>query len=301
VTINGERADSHFQHCFPGDVVEAWYPEPESGVQPEAHLEVRVLYEDDWLLAVDKPAGQLSHPARSEQTGTIANAVAARYAERRDGSVAGDLAAAGAAAAGAGVAVRPVRLAHRLDRDTSGVLLFARDAATARALTRQRAAGVLRREYLALVSGLPAATGVIDLWLGPDPAHRTRQLTHAAPSTGAQARPGGHDDKASGMAARALPAQTTYRVVQYGPRCALVAATLQTGRTHQIRAHFAGTGHPLVGDELYGGPGSTDIRRQALHAWRVRLRHPASGRPLAIVAPIPADFATAARRRLRAG
>jgi RluA family pseudouridine synthase len=245
VAVNGAPVVAQHIHCYPGDVVEAWYPEATSSVRPEPQ----------WLLAVDKPAGQLTHPARSERQGTIANAVAARY--RIEG----------------GSAPSPVRLVHRLDRDTSGVLLCARDAATARRLAQQRADGTLQRVYLALVAGRPPRAGAIATPLGRDPEHRTRQR---AQIDGA-------------------PARTTYQVVQYGPAATLVAAGLHTGRTHQLRAHFASAGHPLLGDALYGGPALPGLTRQALHAWRTRLRHPVSGEHLTIVAPLPPDFRTASR------
>ena len=236
-----------------------------------------------------KPPGRLSHPARGEQSGTVANAVAARY--RIDG----------------GARPAPVRPVHRLDRDTSGLLLFARDTATARALARQRAAGQLRREYLALVTGGPPAAGEIDLALGPDPEHRTRRRVAAPGQDASGSLPPGFQE-----------ALTTYRVVQYGPRAALVVARLRTGRTHQLRAHFAAIGHPVLGDGLYGQPRAppratwTRPRprrgpapapgpppRQALHAWRARLRHPAAGAPLTLTAPLPRDFIATAREALR--
>ncbi|MBI3974681.1 MAG: RluA family pseudouridine synthase [Chloroflexi bacterium] len=255
VTVNGIAIAAQHVHCYPGDVVEAWYPEPASSVTPEPGLPLRVLYEDACVLVVDKPAGQLSHPARSEQHGTVANAVAARYRSGGEGGA------------------EPVRLVHRLDRDTSGVLLFARDAAAARMLARQRANGTLERVYLAFVAGNPPARGEIALRLAPDPTHRTRQVIDAA---GAEAR-------------------TSYQVVQYGQYVALVAARLHTGRTHQLRAHFAGIGHPLLGDDLYGGPPGPGLDRQALHAWRTRLRHPDTGERMTITAPLPDDFKATAR------
>jgi 23S rRNA pseudouridine1911/1915/1917 synthase len=290
VSVNGEPVAAQHIHCRPGDDVRVWYPEPSSTVRPQPEVPLHVLYEDDWLLAVAKPPGRLSHPARGEQSGTVANAVAARY--QIDGS---DQPA-------------PVRPVHRLDRDTSGLLLFARNTATARALARQRAAGRLRREYLTLVAGRPPARGEIDFALGPDPGHRTRRRLAAPALDG----PGG----------RPLPpgfqeALTTYRVVQYGPRAALVVAHLRTGRTHQLRAHFAAIGHPVLGDGLYGPPGlasgglGSDVDlgrgsgpgaypRQALHAWRARLLHPRSGAPLTLTAPLPGDFIAMAREALGA-
>ncbi|HET7770044.1 MAG TPA: RluA family pseudouridine synthase [Chloroflexota bacterium] len=258
-SINGAPAGAPFLHCRPGDLVAAWYPEAESSVTPETELagQLRVLYEDQWLLAIDKPAGMLSHPARSEQHGTAANAVAARYA-------------------GGGDVISPIRPVHRLDRDTSGVLLFAREARVAGSLARQRSAGTLGREYVALVTGRPPAEGEVTQPLAPDPTHRTRQLVS----------PDGRE------------ARTTYRVIQYGAGGTLIAARLHTGRTHQLRAHMTALGHPLLGDGLYGGPDAPPLARQALHAWRLRLRHPITHQPLTITAPLPPDLREAARAAL---
>ncbi|MDQ3701640.1 MAG: RluA family pseudouridine synthase, partial [Chloroflexota bacterium] len=285
---------------------EAWYPVAVSGVQPQPELPLHVLYEDGWLLVVAKPAGQLSHPARSEQRGTVANVVAARFR----------------IATGEGPEL--VRPLHRLDRDTSGLLLFARDAATARALARQRSTGELTRDYLALVDGRPPPCGEIDAPLGPDPLHRTRRqagqasLADPASQAGHQGQaslaeqpsredqqvppiPDDRDDSAPGL--EAWPgfqeAHTSYRVVQYGARATLIAARLHTGRTHQVRAHLAAIGHPLLGDDLYGGPPRPGLQRQALHAWRTRLRHPAGGTHLTLIAPLPEDLRTAAGRAIR--
>jgi 23S rRNA-/tRNA-specific pseudouridylate synthase len=187
---------------------------------------------------------------------------------------------------------------HRLDRGTSGVLLFARDAATARALARQRASGALGRDYLALVAGHPPATGEIAFPLGPDPAKGARRHAH---------RPSDEDGAGASEQGQMPPgfqvAHTAYRVVQYGEGApggvALVAARLGTGRTHQVRAHFAAAGYPLLGDDLYGGPAWPGLTRQALHAWRIRLRHPATGESLTLTAPLPADLRAAARLALR--
>ena len=301
VTVNGDPVAAQHLHCFPGDVVEAWYPEPSSTVAQERQLPLRVLYEDAWLLAVDKPAGQLSHPARSEQSGTTANAVAAYLARHphvhvpssknvdKEHTHNGGFPTHPPPSLGEGPGARgdqaeePVRLVHRLDRNTSGVLVFARDAATARVLARQRAAGRLERTYLALVAGHPPSRGDITLALGPDPGHRTRQRAYA-PDVGATVP--------------TRPARTTYRVVQYGTDAALIALWLHTGRTHQVRAHCAAIGHPLLGDDLYGGPLDRGITRQALHAWRTRLRHPHTGAMLTIHAPLPQDFRAAARLAL---
>ncbi|MGH2352891.1 MAG: RluA family pseudouridine synthase [Chloroflexota bacterium] len=282
LTVNGRPVEVQHAHCFPGDVIDAWYPEATSGVQPEPDGPLRVLYEDAWLLAVDKPAGQLSHPARSEQRGTVANAVAARY--RLAGTEAPE----------------PVRPVHRLDRDTSGVLLFARDASTARILARQRAKGDLTRDYLALVAGHPPAEGEIDFPLSPDPTHRARRMAYRpgeASDSGAVAALDDteHETASPDAPGAAQPAHTSYRVVQHGQGMTLIAARLRTGRTHQVRAHLAAIGHPLLADDLYGGPPWPEIRRHALHAWRARLRHPATGAWLTITAPFPEDMRRAVR------
>jgi 23S rRNA pseudouridine1911/1915/1917 synthase len=303
--VNGRPVDAPYMHCRPGDAVEAWYPEEESAVTAEADVPLHILYEDHVLLAIDKPAGQLSHPARNEQHGTVANAVAARFR-------------------GASGAPEPVRLVHRLDRDTSGVLLFARTAAAARALARQRTSGQMVREYLALVHGRPPATGELVHPLGPDPTHRTRRIVLVreaeggervlrfdqageAVKLGAEAMEDGleaHQErrdrqtgKGSGEPATGhfQEARTTYQVIQYGEAASLIAARLHTGRTHQLRAHMASMGHPLLGDALYGGPRWPGLARQALHAWRLRLRHPDSGEDVRIVSPVAADMRDAVR------
>jgi 23S rRNA pseudouridine1911/1915/1917 synthase len=310
--VNGVPASAPHVHCRPGDVVEAWYPEAESSVVAEAELGLTVLYEDEWLLAIAKPAGQLSHPARGEQRGTAANAVAARYA-------------------GPNGSVEPIRPVHRLDRNTSGVLVFGREARAAGGLARQRAAGTLMRDYLALVWGHPPKEGVVEYALAPDPEHRTRRVVRVGEATPsvvegversvgasvgkrilhfAQDDRGQARDDTEKVSAPAAPdekdlawqeARTSYRVVQYGEAGALIAARLHTGRTHQLRAHMAALGHPLLSDDMYGGAAFGDLGRQALHAWRMRLRHPISGERVTLLAPLPEDFRTAARRLLRLG
>ena len=279
VTINGEPADAPHRHCRPGDSVVAWYPERESSVVPDAEVPLQILFEDDQVLAVAKPAGVLAHPARGEQSGTVANAVARRYGDAR----------------GRVEAVRPV---HRLDRDTSGVLLFARDAATARRLSRGHGTRGLDRDYLAVVHGHPPTQGTIDCLTGPDPDHPVRQRVVGAEEANAGPRFRPNGEPIPRIAARAV---TSYRVVAYGAGAAVIAARLHTGRTHQVRLHFASIGHPLVGDDLYGGgmlasDGETVWDgRHALHAWRVRFTHPARGAIVEVVAPQPHGFARLVR------
>jgi 23S rRNA pseudouridine1911/1915/1917 synthase len=296
--VNGAPVIAGYMHCFPGNVVEAWYPEEHSAVSPERETALSIMYEDEWLPAVNKPAGQLSHPARGEQSGTVANAVAARYP------------------APSGAAPAPVRPVHRLDRDTSGILLFAREARTAALRARHRTSGAVRRDYLALVAGHPTPSGNITYALGPEPAHRTRRVALVPREDGTDgvvrflaaevaelpARNGFGTAAENGITRDLAPqgvafqdARTSYSVVQYGDRGALVAARLHTGRTHQLRAHMAALGHPLIADNLYGGPPSSEIGRQALHAWRMRFRHPITGADITLSAPLPDDFQRAAR------
>jgi 23S rRNA pseudouridine1911/1915/1917 synthase len=283
VTVNGEPAEFPHRHCRPGDVVVASYPERESSVVPDETVPLHVLFEDDYVLAVSKPAGVLAHPARGEQSGTVANAVARRY---DDGS-------------GRVEAVRPV---HRLDRDTSGVLIFARDAATARRLARGHGLAGLDRDYLAVAHGHPPVRGTIDCLTGPDLDHPVRQRVVTIDEASSAPRFRANGEPIPLVGARAV---TSFRVLAYGRGAALVAARLHTGRTHQVRLHLASLGHPLVGDQLYGG-GVLEIdgenawnHRHALHAWRVRFLHPAHGGMVEVVASLPHGFASLVRSVVR--
>lgn len=233
-----------------GEQVALYLPPGAGRVAPEP-LPLNIRRADSRILVVDKPAGLVTHPTRHYKEGTLANAVAYYLAEQgRPG---------------------PVHLIGRLDRDTSGLVLVALDLLSHRHLERQRAAGKLRRTYLALVSGaVAAAAGCIDLPLGRDPAHSTRRRVD----------PDGR------------PSVTLYRVRARYPDATLLELELQTGRTHQIRAHVAHLGHPLLGDDLYGGD-RRYIERHALHAWRLSFAHPATGRELQVEAPLPPDLAAA--------
>jgi 23S rRNA pseudouridine1911/1915/1917 synthase len=234
-------------------------PPPPAGVEP-APIPLDVLYEDDWLLAINKPAGLVVHPAPGHWQGTLVSALLHRWAELPEG-------------------LDPARLGivHRLDKDTSGVLLIARTADSLAALSRQFHDRETDKEYLALVWGIPRSRrGVIDQPIGRHPVHRKRMAV----------RP------------RGRAAVTRYEVVETWPKMALVRAYPETGRTHQIRVHLAALGHPVVGDPLYARPrqGEPIISRQALHAAAIRFRHPATRRPMRIAAPLAADFAAALDR-----
>ncbi len=235
-----------------GETIELEAPPPAAAraavVPPPA-----VVYADEHLLVVDKPAGVVVHPAPGQRGGTLAEA----------------LATAGAAGGEPGRA----GIVHRLDRDTSGLLVVARSPlayARLRRIVRRRA---LTREYLALVRGRPRSRrGTIDAPIGRDRRDRLRRsLDTAAPRA----------------------AVTHFELEELLPRHALLRVRLETGRTHQIRVHLAAIGLPLAGDVTYGVAGDLGLRRQFLHAARLAFDHPLSGARLDLRSPLPADLAAA--------
>jgi len=216
---------------------------------------VVVVFEDADLLVVDKPPGMVVHPGAGTRSGTLAAGLLARFPDL----------------AGVGEEGR-WGIVHRLDRDTSGLLVVARTAAAYGALTAALRRRDIHRRYLALVAGtFDAPTGTIDAPLGPDPARPTRR----------KVTPTGK------------PARTHYRQLSRWDRVdvSLLEVTLETGRTHQIRVHLAAIGHPLVGDRVYGRPGSVASPRIFLHAARLELPHPGMGEVLVVESPLPADLA----------
>jgi 23S rRNA pseudouridine1911/1915/1917 synthase len=229
-------------------------PPPPEELVPES-IDLSVLFEDGDVLVVDKPAGIVVHPGAGNATGTLAAAVLAHAP----------------AIAGVGGPRRP-GVVHRLDKGTSGVLVFAKTAAAYESLTRQLAARTVRRRYLAVVHGrLGLAEGVVDAPIGRDPHHRRRMAI----------RPPGHGKRAV----------TRYRVLERFPRHTVLEARLETGRTHQIRVHLASIGHPVVGDDVYGrarGRPPVPIDGLALHAREIEFEHPITGAKVAVSAPVPA-------------
>jgi 23S rRNA pseudouridine1911/1915/1917 synthase len=218
---------------------------------PEAHF--TIAWEDEHLLVVDKPAGVVVHPARGHAAGTLSQALVAHGA-------------AGGPEGRAGIV-------HRLDRDTSGLLVVARSEAVHAQLQAALRARRILREYLALVEGRPdARTGTIDAPLGRDRRVRTRMST----------------DTADGRAA--ITHFETERVLPDG-RYTLLRVRLETGRTHQIRAHLKAIGHPVAGDPDYGHAGLLGLERQFLHAERLAFDHPVSGERIDVRSPLPEDLA----------
>jgi 23S rRNA pseudouridine1911/1915/1917 synthase len=215
-----------------------------------------VACEDEHLLVVDKPAGVVVHPARGHWDGTLAQALEG-------------LAAGGEEPWRAGIV-------HRLDRDTSGLLVVAKSDAVHRALKALLAGRRLRREYLALVEGHPTArSGTIDAPIG---RHRRDRKLMSIDS----------DD--------AREARTHFEIERLLPAAALLRVTLETGRTHQIRVHLAAIGHPVCGDPQYGTTGRYGLTRQFLHATRLSFVHPMTGAEVDVSSPLPADLATALER-----
>jgi 23S rRNA pseudouridine1911/1915/1917 synthase len=236
-------------------VVDEEADRPPAG-DPAERAEFGVAYEDEHLIVVDKPAGVVVHPARGHWHGTLAQALEGR-------------------AAGGGDAIR-AGIVHRLDRDTSGLLVVAKSDAVHTALKDALARREITREYLALVEGRPPArAGTIDAPIGRDRRARTLHST----------------DTDDGRAAvtdftleRALPAATLLRV------------RLQTGRTHQIRVHLQAIGHPVCGDPEYGTPGLFGLERQFLHAEHLAFAHPVTGAAVDLHSPLPADLGAALER-----
>ena len=221
---------------------------------PEPTLPLSVLYVDEALVALDKPPGMPTHPLRAGERGTLASALVARYPECA--TVADDPREGGAA--------------HRLDIDTSGVLVAGRTREAWLALRHAFSTGQVRKIYWALVSGRPPDAGEIDAPLAHATARKVRAL----------------DDEWSDSDAR--PALTRYQVLARADDFALIAAEAATGRMHQIRAHLAHAGFPLVGDPLYGGPPPfADAPGHFLHAERLTLPHPTTRVPLTVAAPLP--------------
>lgn len=230
-------------------------PPVESELTPQ-EMPLEIVYEDDDLLVINKPAGLVVHPAPGHPDLTLANALRARYPDLSIGG-----------------ALRP-GLVHRLDKDTSGLMVVAKNDAAMASLVSQMGESEtgdrrMKKEYLALVWGSPPERGTIDAPIGRHPKDRKRQA----------------------VAPDGKPAQTDFETLQRFERTALVLARLRTGRTHQIRVHFSSLGYPIVGDPLYGGrAGSLGLDRQFLHAFRLGFLSPSSGEYIQFEASLPREL-----------
>jgi 23S rRNA pseudouridine1911/1915/1917 synthase len=233
-----------------GEKISLAPPRPPEAAPRAQRMPLKIVHEDAALIVIDKPAGLVVHPGAGQPDRTLMNALLAHAP-----------ALAGVPRAG---------IVHRLDKDTSGLLVVAKTVESQASLVRQLADRTMRRVYVALVQGDPPASGTIDAPVGRDARARTRMaVTH-----------------------RGKPARTSYRVLERFGRAALVECRLETGRTHQIRVHFQHIRHPLVGDTVYrrGTRHGIAFPRQALHAAELALRHPSSGEPVTWRSPLPRDF-----------
>jgi 23S rRNA pseudouridine1911/1915/1917 synthase len=240
-----------------GDRVQVWRPPPQPATLQPEEIPLHIVYEDALVVVVEKPAGMVVHPSAGHPRGTLVNALLARYPDMQVGD-----------------GVRP-GIVHRLDQDTTGLLVVARNDYAMHALTAQQQARTMHKAYLAVIEGrLKEPAGVIDAPIGRHPTDRLRQ------AVGAQGR----------------EARTHYRVREELGRYTLVEAILETGRTHQIRVHFAAHHRPILGDPLYGPrrPRATfGLTRQFLHAHKLGFVLPLNGEWREFSSPLPPDLAQA--------
>jgi 23S rRNA pseudouridine1911/1915/1917 synthase len=252
-----------------GQRLDVVLPEPEPACSRPEEIPLDILFEDDWLVAINKPPGMVVHPAKGHWSGTLTAALVHHFSQLSQ----------------AGGANRP-GIVHRLDRDTSGVILIAKHDLAHVKLTEQFEARTVKKQYLAIVTPAPDRDrDLIDKPIGVHPYQREKMAIREHHPT-------------------SKPATTQYEVVCRYRGLALVKAFPKTGRTHQIRLHLAHIGCPILADKLYGGrsrfllgelTGKADdttelLVRQALHAERIEFAHPGTGEPMAISAPIPRDL-----------
>ncbi|NLJ73364.1 MAG: RluA family pseudouridine synthase [Firmicutes bacterium] len=248
VYLNGKR-DFITRRVTAGDELKiVFYDEPTT-MEPQ-NIPLDIVFEDDYLLAINKPAGMAVHPTGAYQEGTLANAIAYYWQT---------------------IGIRTkVRLVHRIDKDTSGLVLVAKEPYSLHGLLQQLSDGKLAREYLALVEGHPSPSqGMIEAPIG-------RSLDHGVKRA---------------IQAQGKWAQTYYETIRFGKKYSLLRVRLGSGRTHQIRVHMASIGHPLVGDPLYNKPIPQAVG-QVLHAWRLTFSHPRTHQVIRLWCPVPKNVIT---------
>lgn len=252
VTLNGTTARPR-EILRTGDMIRVIEPAPEKIANEPEDIPLHILFEDDDLLVINKPAGMVVHPGAGNMSGTLVNALLAHCR----------------ILSGIGGKERP-GIVHRLDKETSGCVVVAKNDLTHQNLSRQFAERTVEKVYLALVAGTLRKThGVVDASIGRHPKHRQRMAVNQE---------------------RGRSARTDYRVVQSRAGITLIECVLHTGRTHQIRVHLHHLGHPVLGDKVYGRQRTPEFPRQMLHAWKLTFNHPQSAKRLSFEAPIPADF-----------
>ncbi len=253
VTVNGRIARAGLKLDAGDNISVIIPPPPPSPLSPES-IPLTILYEDNDVLVIDKPAGLTTHPSPGHPGGTLVNAILAHYPQLAD----------------MGGSLRP-GIVHRLDRDTSGVIVVAKNSAAQMNLVNQFKARTVRKTYLVLVKGrLTPERGAIEAPIGRNPSDRKLM---AVVSGGREAR-------------------TTYKVAKYLGDYTLLEVKPETGRTHQIRVHLAAIGYPVVGDAVYGVK-SDFLARQFLHAYRLGFKLPSTGAYVEFTADLPSDLESA--------
>lgn len=258
VTVDGETASPKTKLWGGEKLLVDAEPDPETVAFQAEDVPLDIVYEDDAILVLNKPAGLVVHPGSGNWSGTVLNGLLHRYPELK--------------------AVPRAGIVHRLDKDTSGLMVVARTLSAQNHLVQQLQARTVKRHYLAVAQGLVRADGTVDAPIGRHPRERIKM---AVTGTG-------------------KPAVTHYRVLERFSAHTLVECRLETGRTHQIRVHMAHLGHPLAADPVYGGRPKLfapeimlaleGFARQALHAKKLALVHPVSGKTMTWRAPLPEDF-----------
>jgi 23S rRNA pseudouridine1911/1915/1917 synthase len=271
VLINGQATKASAR-VREGDLICVWLPELSEESHAPEDIPLTIVFEDEAFVVVEKPPGLVTHPAKGNWTGTLVNALQFHFDKLST----------------VGGANRP-GIVHRLDRDTSGLLIVAKDDRAHAALARQFEERTIHKEYLAIVSGVPDRDrDTIDRMIGPHPTHREKMAIRLATDGGKEA-------------------VTFYEVIERFAGYAFVRCKPRTGRTHQIRVHLTHAGHPILADKLYAGrdrlllsdlagPDAPDgdrilLSRQALHAHMLHLTHPLTGQEMHLTAPLPDDMA----------
>lgn len=255
ILLNGEITRAS-EKVRVGDTITFSEPEVKPSTNEAEDIALSVLYEDDDLIVINKPAGLVVHPAAGHASGTLVNALLFHCDEL----------------SGIGGVERP-GIVHRLDKETSGCMVAAKNDVAHQSLVEQFAGREVTKIYLAIASGKPRRRdGLIDVPIGRHRVHR-QKMAVVKPEHGKEAR-------------------TSWKVLAALEAGSLIECTLHTGRTHQIRVHLKHLGHPLVGDSVYG-KASPQFPRQMLHAWKLGFNHPRTGQRIDCVAPIPEDFKAA--------